>query len=211
MQVDNTKDFSSKLLSDFCTNNNITLIHSSCYHPQTNGLCESIHKEIRKYLYNEYFKYKDEFCIQDELFNIIKIHNNKLHTITNCIPKDIRDLEDENEIALINNNIIKILNQKNKDFNIIDYRKKYIFDSSKVFIKNNKLMKNNKSKKKKNPKKNNLRKVPVEIISDIDAEKEEYLIEVKKDVDIYYINDYYKITIDLLEKVDEKLWLNIIN
>ena len=210
MQVDNAKEFSSKLLSNFCTNNNITLIHSSCYHPQTN-VCESVHKEIRKYIYNEYFKYKDEFCIEDELFNITKIHNNKVHTITNCIPKDIRDLEDENEIALINNNIIKILNQKNKDFDIIDYSKKYVFDSSKVFIKNNKLVKNNKSKKKKNPKKKNLKKVPVEIISDIDAEKQEYLILIKKDVDIYYINDCYKITIDLLKEVDEKLWSNIIN
>ena len=56
-------------------NNNIRLIHSSPYHPQTNGVYEAVHKEIRKYIYNEFIN-NEEFNIEDSLFNITKIHNN---------------------------------------------------------------------------------------------------------------------------------------
>ena len=31
--------------------------------------------------------------LEEELFNITKIHNNKIHSITNRVPKDIRDME----------------------------------------------------------------------------------------------------------------------
>ena len=50
-------------------------LHSSPYHPQTNGVCEVVHKEIRKYIYTEYFKNKENFDLEDELFNITKIHD----------------------------------------------------------------------------------------------------------------------------------------
>ena len=50
--------------------------------------------------------------LEEELFNITKIHNNKIHSITNRVPKDIRDIEDTNEIENINNEIKKTYKEK---------------------------------------------------------------------------------------------------
>ena len=73
-----------------------------------------MHKEIRKYIYDAYIKKKDYFNIEEELFKITKIHNNKMHSTTGRIPKEIRDLNDKKEIELIKENIIKTLSKKNK-------------------------------------------------------------------------------------------------
>lgn len=107
LQVDNGTEFSNNLLDSYCIENGIKLIHSSPYHPQTNGVCEAVHKEIRKYIYDKYINGGEEFNIEDELFNITKIHNNKVHSTTKRIPKDIRDIIDIEEIKSINDNIKK--------------------------------------------------------------------------------------------------------
>ena len=55
--MDNVTESNNNLLDTYCNNNNrIELIHSSLYHPKTNGLCSVVHKEIRKYIYNEFIK-----------------------------------------------------------------------------------------------------------------------------------------------------------
>ena len=46
LQVDNGTEFTNNLLDNYCENNNIRLIHSSPYHPQTNGVCEAVHKKL---------------------------------------------------------------------------------------------------------------------------------------------------------------------
>ena len=46
---------------------------------------------IQKYIFNEYLNKKEKFNIEDSLFNIIKIHNNKQYSTTKRIPKEIRD------------------------------------------------------------------------------------------------------------------------
>ena len=46
-----------------------------------------MYEEIRKYIYTEFFKNKNNFNIEDELFNIIKIYNNKIHPSTKRTPK----------------------------------------------------------------------------------------------------------------------------
>lgn len=38
------------------------------------------------------------FDIEEELFNITKIHNNKRHSTINRISPEIRDIEDKEEI-----------------------------------------------------------------------------------------------------------------
>ena len=73
-----------------------------------------MHREIRKYIYTEFFKNKENFYIEDELFNITKIHNNKVHTTTKRIPKEIRDILDITEIEHINQEILKTLTKKIK-------------------------------------------------------------------------------------------------
>ena len=45
--------------------------------------------------------FKKDFALEDELFNIIEINNNKVHSKTKQIPKVIRDLYDNEQINLI--------------------------------------------------------------------------------------------------------------
>lgn len=39
-------------------------INSATYNPQSNGYCKAVHKEIKKFLSDEYNKYKDKFDIE---------------------------------------------------------------------------------------------------------------------------------------------------
>ena len=128
-------------MDSYCSKNNIKLIHSSPFHPQTNGVCEAVHKEIRKYIYNKFNNQEGEFNIEDELFNITKIHNNKIHSTTKQIPKEIRDISDLEEIKKINAEIEKTLQAKNKNYDIINYNNKYVFDFNKVYKSNGKIYK----------------------------------------------------------------------
>ena len=114
------------------------LIHSSPYYPQANGACVVYHKEIRKYIYYKYINILGEFNIEDELFNITKIHNNKIYSTTKKIPQYIRDIE---EINSINYNIKKTLKVKNKNYDIVDFRNKYMFDYNLAFKSNGKIYK----------------------------------------------------------------------
>ena len=49
-QTDNGKDFNNQILKIYQDNNNIKYLRSAPYHPQTNGCCEAVHKEIKNYL-----------------------------------------------------------------------------------------------------------------------------------------------------------------
>ena len=70
---------------------------------------------IRKFknIVNEYLNKKEKFNIEDSLFNIIKIHNNKQNSTTKRIPKEIRDLNGQREIDIIKQ---KLLEQCKKNF-----------------------------------------------------------------------------------------------
>ncbi len=121
-------------------------------------------KKIRKFIYTEFLKNKNDFNIEDELFKIIKIHNNKIHSLTKRIPKDIRDIEDINEINDINSEIIKTLYKTNKNYDVIEFGEKYVIDYNKVYVNKNKI----KRKKGKIKKQKKLIKLPIEIISEFD-------------------------------------------
>ena len=64
---------------------------------------------IRKFknIFNEYLNKKEKFNIDDYLFNIIKIHNNKQHSTTKRIPKEIRVLTEQREIDIIKQEVIR--------------------------------------------------------------------------------------------------------
>ena len=207
LQTDNGKEFDNQFLKTYCVDNNIKLIHSSPYHPQTNGTVEVTHKEIQKYIFNEFIKNKNNFKIDDALFNIIKIHNNKIHTTTKRIPKDIRDLSDENEINIIKKEIINTLEKKNKYKDIIEYDKFYVIDETNVIISNNKILKNKKKKKKKKLK--SLSKIPITVLTQANGD-DEYVIEIKKTLNDFIEGKIYEIEINLLEEVNEELWNNLL-
>ena len=124
LQTDNGKEFDNQYIKHYCIEYDIKLIHSSLYHPQTNGSVEVTHKEIQKYIFNEYLNKKEKFNIEDYLFNIIKIHNNKQHSTTKRIPKDNRDLTDQREIDIKKQEIIRTMQKKMQvqmKFNMINF------------------------------------------------------------------------------------------
>ena len=96
-QCDNGTEFSNRLQKNYCIDNNINLVFSSPYHLKSNRAIESVHKEIRKYLLNKFIKNEINFDLEKELLNIIKIHNNKVHSSTSRIHKEIKDLQDPND------------------------------------------------------------------------------------------------------------------
>ena len=183
----------------------IKIIHSSPYHPQTNGVVEVTHKEIQKYIINEYFKNSENFDIEKALFDITKIHNNKKHNTTKRIPKEIKDLEDPEEIKIIQNEIIKTLSKKGKDYDIINYNKFYVFDDRFIKIRKNEII--NMPKKKYKNKKGN--KIPISIIGNISPNK--LFIEIKNNLGIFKLGEVYEINIELLEEVTENLYKNLLS
>ena len=209
LQTDNGKEFKNDLLNTYCLNQDIKLIHSSPYHPQTNGACEVTHKEIQKYICNEFISNKKNFNIEDSLFEIIKIHNNKKHTTTKRIPKDIRDIEDETEIDNIKQEIIKTLARKNKNIDIINFEKFYVIDDKNLCIKKNKFLdkKDNKTIKSKKIIKSN--KIPITIIEN-SSKEDIFLIEIKKTIGILEEGEIYRIHISNIEEVEENLWNNLL-
>ena len=102
-------------------------------------------KKIRKFIYTEFFKNKENFDIEEELFNISKIHNNKIHSTTKRIPREIRDLEDNDEIENINKEIVSSLSKLKENYNIIDYNKSYVIDYNKIYVSNVKIYKKTES------------------------------------------------------------------
>ena len=67
-------------------------MHGKHHHPQSQGACEVYRKEIKKYIYTKFLEDDENFNINKSLMEIINIHNSKNHSITEEIPKNIRDI-----------------------------------------------------------------------------------------------------------------------
>ena len=98
------------------------------------GLQKQYIKKLLKFIYTEFFKNKENFDIEEELFNITKIHNNKIHSTTKRIPREIRDLEDKDEIENINKEIVSSLSKLKNNYDIIDFNKSYVIDYNKIYV-----------------------------------------------------------------------------
>ena len=64
LQCDNGGEFKNNFLEQYCAENNIKLIFSSPFHPQTNGAYESVHKEIRKYILTQFMNKKKDLILK---------------------------------------------------------------------------------------------------------------------------------------------------
>ena len=127
---------------------------------------------------------KVKFNIEDSLFNIFKTHNNKKHSTTKRIPKEIRELTDQREIDIIKK---KLLEQwkNNASADEIQYDKFYVIDFNNIKIDKDKIIKDKKNNK-------NINKIPVTFLIDLN-EGNNFLIEIKKDKGIFKEGKIYGI------------------
>ena len=110
--TDNGKEFKNNELKYYLENHNIKYITSAPYHPQSNGCCEALHKEIKKYLLDELDKHKKNFDLEISLVNAIIFHNNRELNSTGYKPVDLRNITDQNIINEVILNIIKSMKRK---------------------------------------------------------------------------------------------------
>ena len=114
-QTDNGLEFNNVNLKVYLENLNIKFIRGAPYHPQSNGCCEALHKQIKLFLLEEYENNKNYFDIDISIENVIEAHNNMIHTSTKYKPVELRDVKDENSIDEVINNIINSMKRKLKD------------------------------------------------------------------------------------------------
>ena len=93
LQTDNGMEYNNNIIENFCNKYNLKHINSRPRHPQTNGVVEVVHKEIRKYVILKYSEFSNDFNLKDTLLEAVNIHNHNTHTTTGYKP-----------IELINNN-----------------------------------------------------------------------------------------------------------
>ena len=100
------------------------------------------------------------------------------------------------------------MQRKNKNSYIINYDSHYVFDENNVVIEDDTLIEK-KQKKTKGKKKLNNNKIPILVILAVN-EEDEYLIEIKKTIEKFNEGEIFKIKINLLEEVEEELWINLL-
>ena len=118
-QTDNGKEFNNVILKTYLENNNVKYLRSAPYHPQTNGCCEVVHKEIKSYLLRKKEEKEDNFDLEIEIEEAIEFHNFRTIKSTGFKPIEIRHVVDKNIIENVNNNIIKSMKRKLKNKNKI--------------------------------------------------------------------------------------------
>ena len=73
LQSDNGVEFKNHLFEKLCTDHNIKHIFSSPYHPQTNGVVEVAHKEIKKNVILDFSKHPENFNLKTSLLEAVEI------------------------------------------------------------------------------------------------------------------------------------------
>ena len=146
-QTDNGKEFNNIVLKTYLENNNIKYLRSAPYHPQSNGCCEAVHKEIKNYVLNEKDIQKENFDIEISLEEAIDYHNNRKLKSTGFKPIELKDCTNEEIIKQVNKNIIKSMKRKIKKDNKIE-KNTLLLIASDIEKKGNRyILKNRKGKK----------------------------------------------------------------
>ena len=94
---------------------NIKYLQSSPYHPQSNGCCEAVHKEVKSYLLRAKNLYKDKFNIEISIEDAIDFHNNRILKSTGYKPIELRNNNDKTIIKEVVENVIKSMKRKIKN------------------------------------------------------------------------------------------------
>ena len=75
-------EYNNKIIDYFSNVQNIKHILSSPQHPQTSGIVEVDHKEIRKNFIISNLENPDNFNLKLVLSNAVESHNSNIHTVT---------------------------------------------------------------------------------------------------------------------------------
>ena len=118
-QCNNGTEFKNRELKIFLWNEGIDLIFPRVRHPQTNGCVEAIQRIIRKNFLRDYEIKLAKFHIEISL-RIYYIFNNTLINITKRILSKIKDIDDQEEMAEINQNITKFISRKLNTISNVD-------------------------------------------------------------------------------------------
>ena len=92
----------------FCADNNIKHNFSKSYNPKSADFIEASHKEIKQFVKELFYTRESDPFDQNEIWLLaINNHNNNIHSTTNYKPIELRDINDEKIIQLVQSNIYK--------------------------------------------------------------------------------------------------------
>jgi len=91
LQTDNGPEFTSLLFQEWCKNNNIKLIHTLSYTPQSNGLIEGFNGQLRKLMRENFIRNNNEDKLnwRKYLPQLLENKNERKHTTTKVKPNDV--------------------------------------------------------------------------------------------------------------------------
>lgn len=119
LQTDNGLEYNNSLINGYCKDNNITHIKSRPHHPQTNGVIEVVHKEIRKKVILEYSEDNPDFNLKSVLIDAVNIHNHNIHISTGFRPIDIINNTDDIILKQVLDNIEKNTKKNSEKYDTI--------------------------------------------------------------------------------------------
>ena len=203
LQTDNGTEYKNNTIENFCVSNKIQHIFSTPRHPQTNGVVEIVHKEVRKNILNSIDLIIDKISFDNVILDSVKIHNENVHTITGFKPNFLIKNSDEEIYNQVYANIKKIYNideETNNEF--------YVLEAGDHLITNNAPFKNGKTIVSKRVKTKTL-KLPLTVIKNYYCG----IIQVKVDMDLYQFkkDENYLISPKNCKKINADEWKKVID
>ena len=89
IQSDNGGEFNNDLIKDFLKHQGIEYVRGSPYHPQSQGSVEGFNRTVQNFLYLAKDMHKDEFDLNDSIYDFCMHKNNRKHTTTKHKPQRI--------------------------------------------------------------------------------------------------------------------------
>ena len=196
-QTDNGKEFNNQNLKIYLENNDIKFLRSAPYHPQSNGCCEAVHKEIKKFLLAQKENKKDKFDLDIAIEEAIDFHNNRKLKSTGYKPCEIKDITDENIIETVIANIIKSMRRKVK-FDKKALKNSMLLINPEIKFQSNKYVLINKKSKK-------LFIIPAILVKYVNNDTLSIKIKIKVDRENikFNIDDIINIHVDCCRLIDD--------
>ena len=203
IQSDNGIEYNNAVINNFLVTNNIKHINSSPRHPQTNGVVEIVHKEVRKNILLNFNQIVDDISFKNLILDCIDIHNNNVHSVTGFKPSFLLKNDDEEIYELVINNIKKTENNLKKEDN-----NNYVLKSGDHLLTLKGAYKAGKNIKCRKTKVKNS-KVPLTVINNYNFG----LLKVKIDAEIgcFKLGEIYYVEPKLVKVITHKEWKVIID